>query len=420
VITFAYKTAGGRGGGTIEAADRASAVRELRRRGETPVSLAPVQRGAGATRAESRAESASTRASEEGQGGFSLSSGMSRAETAMLVRELATALQAGLPLVQAIRTIAKQGRTPKQRAMLEFLIDQVEHGKSLGDAMAAWGKPFSELLVSLVRAGEASGRLEEVMGHAAVLMDKDVKFRSQVRGALLYPAILGTLIVAGVIVVVTVIIPKLLEPLTGQNFELPWPTRVLMGLSDFFISFWPVVLAVIAGAVLGVVNAYRSPAGRLWIDLHLLRLPLVGRVLRDAAVARFTRTLGTLTASGLGIVQAMRVTKRTLGNRAMENVIDDVTEKISAGRTIAEPMERSGLFPPLLVQIVSLGERSGRLDELLGQAASALEERTESSVRLFTQLFPPVLIVVMAAIVGFVVLAIVLALLEFQSAVMNM
>jgi type IV pilus assembly protein PilC len=164
---------------------------------------------------------------------------------------------------------------------------------------------------------------------------------------------------------------------------------------------------------------YRDPEGRMKVDTVMLSVPVLGRLVKDAAVARFTRTLSTLAMAGIPIIQSLKVTKGTLGNRAMEGVIDTVCEQVAAGRTIAEPMENSGYFPPMLVQIVNIGERSGKLDELLGQAARAFEERTEMSVKLFNAVFPPLLIVCMAGVVGFIVLAVLLALLEFQNAVMS-
>jgi type II secretory pathway component PulF len=169
-----------------------------------------------------------------------------------------------------------------------------------------------------------------------------------------------------------------------------------------------------------VARVYRTPEGRLWIDTRLLKVPVLGRLLRDVAVARFTRTLGTLTSAGIPVLIALRVTKGTLGNKAMEQVIEGVIEKVAAGRTIAELMEQSEYFPPMLVQIVNLGERSGRLDQLLGQAASAFEDRTETSIKLFTTALPPILVVMLACVVGFVVLAIMMALMQFQSGVSAM
>jgi len=418
--TFAYRiisqngSANGRAAPTIEAIDRASAVRELMRRGETPTSIEVVTNGQAKLPRERAVGSAA--AIGPGQGGRF----MSLADMANLIRELATALQAGLPLVQSLRTIAKQGRSPKQKAMLDYVIGQVEHGKSLADAMASWGAPFGDLTINMTRAGDISGRMAEVLKQAADLLDKDVKLRRSLLSATLYPMILCVLVVGAIIVVVTVIVPNLLKQFAGNSANLPWPTKVVQGTADFFAGYWWAIIPVIVLVVWSIAKYYSTPEGRLNIDRRLLGVPVLGRLLRDVAVARFTRTLGTLTAAGIPVIMALRVTKGTLGNKAMEEVIEEVIEKVAAGKTIAETMERSSYFPPMLVQIVNLGERSGKLDELLGQAANAFEDRTEMSIKLFTTVLPPVLVVMLAGVVGFVVLAIMLALLEFQNSVSAM
>jgi len=319
--------------------------------------------------------------------------------------------------VQALKTIARQGRTARQRAMLDHLISQVEHGKTLGDAAASWGKPFGELTISLIRAGELSGRLGEVLEQAANLLDRELKMRRTLMSGLLYPGILAVLISIAVVVIVTVIVPRILAPLQGQlrNVKLPWPTRVVQGTTDFLAGYGG--LATVAVLVLGgfwLAALYRAPASRLAIDRFLLKVPALGRVLRDVAVARFTRTLCTLVSSGLPALTALRATKATLGNRAMEVVVEQVCDQVSSGKTISEPMERSGYFPPLLTQIIGVGERSGRLPQMLGQAANVFEDRTETSIQVFTTVFPPLLIVIAAAIVGFVIAAILLPLIQLQ------
>ncbi|CAG1003657.1 Type II secretion system protein F [Phycisphaerales bacterium] len=402
-------------GATIEAPDRVTAVRELLRRGETPTTVEQVGRAGPGE------EPAAAPASIDGVAipSWTHRRHMTRAETASLIRELATALSAGLPLVPALRTLMKQGRNPAQRAMLMQVIEQVEAGRSLADSMAAWGKPFSELTINLTRAGEMSGRLAEVLSQAADLLDKDLKLRRSILGATLYPIILSVLVVGAIIVVVTFIVPTILEQIAGAAITLPWPTRVVQGVSDFLVGYWYVIVPGLIVAAVAARRYYQTPDGRVKVDMHLLRAPLLGPLLRDVAVARFTRTLGTLTNSGIPIVTALRITKGTLGNRAMENVIDDVVEQVSAGKTIAEPMEQSGYFPPMLVQIVNLGERSGRLDELLHQAAGAFEDRTEQSVKLFTTALPPVLVIFMALVIGFIVMAVLLALLEMQNGMMG-
>jgi type II secretory pathway component PulF len=422
MATFAYRTlaSNGRGGAaTIEAPDRATAVRELMRRGQTPTSVELVT-DAGATNGKAKAAGALAEPSPAIGSAGPLGRVMSLSEMANLIRELATAIAAGLPLVQSLKTIAKQGRSPKQKVMLEWIIGQVEHGKSLAEAMASWGKPFGELTINMTRAGDVSGRMAEVLTQAADLLDKDVKLRRSILSATLYPMILAVLVTVAIIVVVTVIVPRLLKQFVGGAAHLPWPTRVVQEVAAFFGGYWYIIIPAVALSVYAFARYYGTPEGRLAVDTRLLRLPLFGRLLRDVAVARFTRTLGTLTGAGIPVLMALKVTKGTLGNKAMELVIEEVIEKVAAGKTIAEVMDKGTYFPPMLVQIVNLGERSGKLDELLNQAAKSFEDRTEMSVKLLTTALPPMLVVVLAGVVGFVVLAIMLALLEFQNSVSNM
>lgn len=406
--TFRYQTvqkpgAADGAGLEIEAPDRAGAIRLILQRGHTPVRVEEIddRRRAGASRLHGLLAGARRRR-------------LSRSQTAMFVRELATAVNAGLPLVQALRTIARQGATEARRAVLEHLIDAVEHGRPLSEAMRSYGPPFNELIVSLVGAGEVAGRLGEVLKQTAYLLDRDVRLRRSLLGALMYPLIVAGAVGVAVVIVVTVIVPRVLGAVAGQITTLPLPTRVVQGFAGFVGSWWWLLALGVGGAFF----AWRWARGhRVWrerIDAALLRLPVVGPALRDVAVARFARTLGTLTGAGLPVLSALRVTKQTLGNRAMEVAVDRVCEQVASGRTIAEPLERSGWFPPLLVQIVGLGEQTGRLDEMLTQAADAFEERTEQSIKVLTTVLPPALIIVLACIVGFVVLSILLPLIELQ------
>jgi type II secretory pathway component PulF len=414
MATFAYTTMTAERA-EIEAPDRATAVRELVRRGITPASIALV--GADSEH-EAVAVARPRGGAQKGRpAGLQLRRVMSRAEMASFMRELATAVQAGLPLVQGLRTIARQGRTERQKAMLNSIIHEVEHGRSLAEAAASWGKPFNDLTINMIRSGEISGKLGEVLMQCADLLDRDVKLRRSILAATLYPMILAGLITIAVIVVVTVIVPNVIKSLSGQVAVLPLPTRIVMGIATFFGSYWWLIIPGVAAGIWGLIRVYNTPEPRLWIDSRLLRMPVLGRLLRDVAVARFTRTLGTLTSAGIPVLTALKVTKGTLNNRAMEQVIDEVCEQVAGGRTIAEPMERSGYFPPMLVQIVNLGERSGRLDEMLNQAAGAFEDRTETSVKLFTTALPPILVVVLACVVGFVVMSILLPILQMQESI---
>lgn len=400
--TFAYSTArNAPPAGTIDAPDRQGAVRTLLDKGIRPVEVMPVAKGTRVTAASGRGAT------------------VSRGELVMLIRELATALGAGLPLVTALRTMGGAGRSVGQRRMLEHVIGQVESGKSLAEAMASWGKPFGDLIVSMTRAGEAAGRLAEVLSHAANLLERDAHVRRAVASATVYPAFLAVLSSGAVAIVVAVIVPKLMKPFAGSNRQMPWMTQILMGIGESLNTYWWAYLLALTAAVFGFVAWYQSPEGRYKFDRFILRVPVLGAVMRDVAVARFTRTLATLVASGLPLLQALKVTKGTLGNRAMERVIDMVTEKVTQGRTLAEPLEKSGYFPPMLVQVVALGERSGRLEETMSQAASAFEERSENSIKVFTTVLPLVLVIVMAAVVGFIVTAILLTMLDMQDALLQ-
>jgi len=394
---------GAAGGLEIEAPDRAGAIRLILQRGHTPVSVEQV----GDRRANAAADLVRRLGAPRARR-------LSRAQTAMFIRELATAVNAGLPLVQALRTIARQGATDARRAVLDHLIDAVEHGRPLSEAMRSYGPPFTELIVSLVGAGEVAGRLGEVLKQTAYLLDRDVRLRRSLLGALLYPLIVAGAVGVAVVIVVTVIVPRVLGAVAGQIQTLPLPTRIVEGFAAFVGSWWWLLALALVGAVFGWRWARQQRVGRERIDAALLRLPVVGPALRDVAVARFARTLGTLTGAGLPVLSSLRVTKQTLGNRAMETAVERVCEQVASGRTIAEPLERSGWFPPLLVQIVGLGEQTGRLDEMLAQAADAFEEKTEQSIKVLTTVLPPVLIIGLACIVGFVVLSILLPLIELQ------
>lgn len=387
--------------GTIDAPSRAAAVRDLAERGITPSKLEEATDGLaafGAATLRSRAA-------------------MSRSELASFMVELATAVGAGLPVVPALRTIQKTGRTAAQRELLSRVIDDVEHGSSLADGLKRAGKPFGELVVSLVHAGEMAGRMPEVLNQAAVLLDRDVKLRRSLVGAMVYPAIILSLVVVAVIVVVTVIVPRVMASVEGQITSMPLPTRIVQGAAEFFTHWWWALILGVAMLVLALGRAYANPDTRLQIDRFLLKIPVIGRLIRDVAVARFTRTLGTLTAAGLPVLGSLRITRATLGNAALQHEMDRIADQVGAGKTIADPLERSGMFPPLLVQLVNLGERTGRLDELLLQASNAFEERTEQAIKLFTTVLPPLLICVLAGVIGFIILAILLPLLQLQESI---
>jgi type II secretory pathway component PulF len=405
--------------GVVAAPSRAAAIRLLGGRGETATRLDDVD-------APDTAPVAATAVPEDARARLGTLSAplrrglgrpaASRAEMANLVRELATALEAGLPVMQALRTVRRQASGRAMTAILDHLIGRVEAGAPLHQAAGEYGPPFDDLIVGMLRAADASGKTTDVLHQLADLLERSLELRREVIGSTLYPMIVAVLVLVSAVILVTVLVPRLIEPLAGE-MALPLPTRILMGVASFLSANWMICVAAIIAAWIGWRTWVGLPANRLRVDRVKLRAPLVGRLLRDVAVARFTRTLGTLVSAGIPILDALRITRDTLGNNAMMYAIDAVQEKVTSGTALAEPLERSGLFPPLLIQVVNLGERSGRLEYMLMHAATAFDRRVNSSIKLFTRALPPVLIMIMAGLGGFVLAAIILPLLSLQSVV---
>jgi type II secretory pathway component PulF len=423
--------------GVVEAESKAEAIRQLLLRGETATVVEPLRKGVkpkarpkpAARRPAARPGSAAQRPRTGGAKtptaaqGFSLSvhssrtGSMSKAELASFIRELATALEAGLPLMQSLRTMRKQAHTAAMIAILDHLIDRVEAGDPLHTAAADYGRPFDDMIVGMMRAADASGRMDEILHQLADLLERSVELRREVLGATMYPLIVFALIGVSATILVTVLVPRLILPLADTMANMPWPTEVVLAIASFLQAYW-LWLILAAGAAYGGWRFWSTqPGNRVLIDGFLLRIPVLGRLLRDVAVARFTRTLGTLTSAGLPILDSIRITKNTLGNRALMAAMDEVQEQVAGGKPLADPLESSGLFPPMLIQVVNLGERSGRLETMLLHAAKAFDRQVNNSLNLFTKSLPPVLLAVMAALGGFVLAAVLLPLLELQSAI---
>ena len=412
--TFRYQGLGtAASGGTIQAEDRAEAIGILTRNGIIATSIEN----------ESESQGRSPRIASPGK--ISISNrrlkgrpSMSRTDLTSFIREIATALEAGLPLMQSLRTVRRQASGRALPVILDFLIERVEAGVPLHQAAKEYGPPFDDMTVGMFRAADASGRNAEVLHQLADLLDRSVELRREVVGATVYPMIVAGLISISVVVLITFVLPRLMAPITGQpGVELPFPTRVLLGIAGFITGWWWAIALATVAAIIGWRRWISQPQNRMLVDLTLLRLPIVGVLLRDVAVARFTRTLGTLVSAGIPILQALRVVRDTLGNSAMMAAIDEVQERVTTGSSLADPLERSGLFPPLLIQIVNIGERSGRLEPMLMHAATAFDRQVNNSLKVFTKALPPILLIVMGLVAGFVLLGILLPLLNLQAAI---
>ena len=404
MATFRYTALsdGAPSNGTIEANDRSDALRLLAARGEIVTELARTE---GESKSKKKAKARS---------GPSLN----KAELAAFVRDLATAIDAGLPLMQALSVMRKQASDKRQAAILAHLVEKVEAGESLWAAAQSWGAPFDDMVVGMMRAADASGRMNEVLMQLADLLDRSVELRREVAGATIYPSMVFALLVASVAVFVTFVVPGLIDPLVGMDgFEIPGPTKLLLAIADFVSNWWLVLTIGTIAAVFGFRTWASVPANRLVMDRLLLQVQLLGKLQRDVAAARFARTLGTLAASGLPILDALKITRGTMGNAALSQAIEATETEVTAGRPIAAPLESSGFFPALLIQVIGLGERTGRLDGMLLHAADAFDRQVGITIKVVTKALPPILLVFMSAIGGFVLAAVLLPMLSLGQSI---
>ena len=336
---------------------------------------------------------------------------------ASMLEQLATALQSGLPLLVALRAAEKQADNRALRAMLGDLATRVQSGESLSAAMASQEGNFSKLQISMIRVGETAGLLDSVMVYLADLAVREMEIREKIRSAAAYPLFVLGLAFVSVLIILTWILPQILETVTESGALLPLPTQILLGVTSVLRTWWWLLLIGIVLLSWGFGYWLSKPEGRLAFDTFKLKVPVLGTALRRIAVTRFARTLGTLSKAGVQILEALNVLRDTLGNEALARKIDEVAASITQGESIAEPLARTGEFPPLLTQVIAMGERTGRLDELLLRTAKAYERETTASVERLMTLLPAVLIVLLAVVVGLVLASVILPIANMQMAI---
>jgi len=335
-----------------------------------------------------------------------------------MTTQLSTALRAGLPLLNGLELLRKQQHKIATKELLSDLVDAVSAGQSLSEAMAKHEKVFSPLYLSMIRVGETGGILDETSVQLADMLTREEKIKSNMKNASAYPIFVLCLGLVSVAIVITVILPKVIGTLGTDMTLLPMPTRILMGISGFIkglftsIPGW-IVLAAICVGFYRLIK-WTGTTGRLQYDTFKLRIPILGSVLRTIAVGRFARTLGALTKGGVTILEALGVVRDTLGNELLGREIDTVAEKVKRGEPLAEPLGDSGYFPPLLVQIVAVGEQTGKLDELLLNAADTFDSEADSAVNKFMSIFPAILILLLALVIGFIIAATLLPIIAME------
>ena len=331
--------------------------------------------------------------------------GVNAKNLAVFTRQFSVMIDAGLPLVQCLDILGTQEEDKNFSSVILATRADVESGMSLADAMKRHPKTFDPLFTNMIAAGEAGGILDTILKRLATYIEKAVKLKNQVKSAMIYPV--AVIVIAGVVVGVILwkVIPTFANLFAGLGAELPLPTRIVIGLSDGLVRFGWILIIALGGAGWGMKSYYATPGGRRTIDALLLKLPIMGDLLRKIAVARFCRTLSTLLASGVSILEALDITARTSGNAIVEEGILTTRKSIERGETIAQPLKESGVFPPMVVQMISVGEATGALDTMLGKIAEFYEEEVDVAVAGLLTLLEPLMIALLGGIVGGIVIA---------------
>ncbi len=293
---------------------------------------------------------------------------------------------------------------PSFKKIVTEVMSDVESGTTLAEALRKHSC-FSDLYVNMVEAGETGGILDVILNRLAVYLEKADALKKKVKGAMTYPTIVFTVAIGATTFMLLFIIPTFAQMFTDFGGELPLPTKIVMGLSAFLRANWYLLLGVVIGGFIAFRRYYKTKAGRYRVDKFLLNLPVLGPVIRKAAVARFTRTLGTLVSSGVPILNGLEITARTAGNKVIEEAIMKTRTSISEGNTIAEPLKDSGVFPPMVVQMIGVGEQTGALDEMLSKIADFYDSEVDTAVSALTSIIEPVMIVVMGVVVGGMLIA---------------
>ncbi|HON07237.1 MAG TPA: type II secretion system F family protein [Verrucomicrobiota bacterium] len=330
-------------------------------------------------------------------------------------RQLATLVDAGLPLLRGLRVLERQERNPTLRKVINDLAISIEAGSTFSEALAQHPKIFNRLFVNMVRAGELGGVLEVVLNRLAEFMEKAQRIKGKVVAAMFYPC--AVIIVATVIlgILMVYVVPKfkaIFKDLLGPGKELPQFTQIVLGISDAIANHFIITAACVTAFIIMLNIFIRTKAGRKIFDRFKLNMPVVGPVLKKAAIARFTRTLGTLVSSGVPILQALTIVKETSGNAIVADAIAAVHESVKEGETITAPLELSGIFPPMVISMVDVGEQTGALPEMLMKIADTYDDEVDNAVAAMTSLLEPIMIVFLAVIVGSIVIALFLPLIS--------
>ena len=395
--------------GVIEAADRRAALQLLGSKGLFPsnlelcdapkqnvpvkVSPAPVEKGS-----------------------MRFGGGVKRKDITALTREMGALLTAGIPIPQALEGLGEEEENLALRKVVLSIADSVRKGTSLSGALGEHPALFSRLYISMVRVGEEAGALPKVMADLADLLEHEDELRGEVMGAVAYPVFVLCFGIVTVTVLLTVVMPKLFSMLTEMATTLPLPTLILLRVSGFIQEYWILILVLLVGVFAGLRWFLRTPKGVETLDRLKLELPVLGGIFRSAALSRFARTLGTLTQSGVSLLPALKIVESTIGNLELGKLIAQVAEETRGGDSLAAPLRKLGIFPKTVVQMISVGEESGMLPEMLLKVAAIEERHMRAHTKTMISLLAPILILVVGALVGFMVIALLLPIFNMSQA----
>jgi len=413
MISFRYQAVEATGApvkGVIAASDRRTALRQLSDRGLFPSRLEVCT-------SETTDEPTLTDARKNAGAGLRWGTGIRRKEVTAFSREMSALLAASIPIPQALEGLGREQENPHLREVLGQISEDVRTGHSLSSALEKHPRVFNPLYASMVRVGEEAGALPAVMNDLADLLEHEDEVRGEVVAAVSYPAFVLGFGLCTVTLLLTVVLPRLFGMLQEMLQALPLPTLILLRTSEFITGHWRLLL--VAGIVLGVSARWysRRPQGRLFIDQIKLRLPVAGSVFHTAALARFARTLGTLVKSGVSLLPALKIVESTIGNRILAQLVAQVSEETRGGDSLAAPLRKLGVFPHTVIQMIAVGEETGRLDEMLLKVADIEERHMRTRIKTLISLLAPALILAVGALVGFMVIALLLPIFKMSRSI---
>ena len=381
--------------GEIEALSRDDAIKSIAKQQLTPISI-----------------KSATKLSNEIKFSFLKPRNVKQDELSIFTRQLSTMINAGVPLTRSLNSLQEHAENPVFRDTLENIKGDVESGVSLADALGKHPKVFSDIYVNMVRAGEAAGILDEVLNRLAVQQEKSATIRKKIKSAMTYPVVLVVISVLAFFGLMIFVIPKIgqiIIDLGGPNAELPLITKIMLGISNFIISFWYILFPVIGACCVGIKKYLATPQGKTKFHIAILKLPAVSTIIKKVAVARFARTYASLIGAGVSVIEALSITSRAVGNKVYESALQEACTRLENGEQLSRVIEeKSDLFPSILAQMLAVGEETGQTDTVLAKVADFYEEEVDTAIESISSIIEPVMIVFMGGMVGLIAASVML------------